>query len=73
MASLREIENFFKDSAPEAGIRVAHYYRDAGQKDKYISSLRGVMKKYPDSGPSSTAHQELEALGVKIGGGVDAE
>ncbi len=73
VAQLREVENFFKPQAPEAGIRIAHYYRDAGVKDKYISALRGVLKKYPESGPSSQAHQELEALGVNIGGGVDAD
>ncbi|HYG76021.1 MAG TPA: tetratricopeptide repeat protein, partial [Planctomycetota bacterium] len=70
---LQEIQNFFKEQAPEAGLRTAWIYRDAGDKAKFESSLRAVMKKYPKSGQSSTAHQELEKLGVRIGGGVDAE
>ncbi len=73
IAQLREIENFFKPKAPEAGLRIAYYYRDAGIKDRFISSLRAVLKKYPESGQSSRAHQELEELGVKMGGGVNAE
>jgi TolA-binding protein len=73
VAQLQEIQNFFKDKAPEAAIRTAWIYRDAKDKAKFESSLRAVLKKYPKSGQSSTAHQELEKLGVVIGGGVDAE
>ena len=73
VAQLREVENFFKDSAPAAGLAVAYLYRDAGIKDKYVRSLRGVLKKYPKSGESSQAHQRLEEMGLPIGGGVDAE
>ena len=73
VGQLREVENFFKDSAPEAALAVAYLYRDAGIKDKYVRALRGVLKKYPKSGQSSQAHQRLEEMGLPIGGGVDAE
>ncbi len=71
-AQLREIENFFKDSAPEAAIRIAYIYRDSKDTKQYVANLRGIMKKYPQSGQSNIAHEELERLGVRIGGGVDA-
>jgi TolA-binding protein len=73
VAQLREVENFFKDSAPDAALRAAYLYRDAGIKEKYVRSLRGVLKKYPKSGQSSEAHQRLEEMGLPIGGGVDAD
>lgn len=73
IAQLREIENFFQNDAPEAGLRVAFAYRDTGDPKSYIASLRSVLKKYPGSGQSNTAHLELERMGVKTGGGVDAE
>lgn len=70
---LVEIENFFKSESSKAALCIAYVYRDAGDKNKYISELRAVLKKYPGSGESSTAHQELEKMGFKIGGGIDAE
>jgi len=73
VAQLREIENFFKDRAPEAALLVANCYRDAGIGEKHVRALRGILKKYPKSGQSSEAHQRLEAMGLPIGGGVDAE
>jgi len=73
IAQLREIEAFFKAESSRAAYRIAHVFRDVGRKKEYISALRGVMKKYPKSGESSSAHQELEALGIKIGGATDAE
>ncbi len=69
----RELENFFPDQAPEAALRIAWVHRDAGDQKQFIAALRAVLKKYPKSGQSSTAHQELEKLGVKIGGGVGAD
>lgn len=71
LAQLREIENFFVDQAPAAALRIAYLFQS--DKTQFVKLLRGVMKKYPKSGQSSTAHRELEALGVPIGGGVDAE
>lgn len=73
VGQLREIEGFFVPQAPEAALRVAYYNRDAGKRDVFIAELRNVLKKYPKSGQSSQAHRELEALGVRIGGGMDAE
>lgn len=73
LSQLREIENFFKEQAPEAALRSAWIYRDAKEEKLFIAMLRKIMKKYPRSGQSSQAHLELERLGVKIGGGVDAE
>jgi TolA-binding protein len=73
VAQLREVENFFADQAPVAALRVAYLYRDAGVKEKFVRSLRGVLKKYPKSGQSSEAHQRLEEMGLPIGGGTDAE
>ena len=73
VSQLKEVENFFKDRAPEAAITIAYLYRDAGAKEKYVRSVRGVIKKYPKSGQSSEAHQRLEEMGLPIGGGVDAE
>ena len=54
-------------------MHVAHLYRKAGEKKKCIGALRAVLKKYPESGESRRAHLELEELGVKMGGGVDAK
>jgi hypothetical protein len=36
-----------------------------------VSELRNVLKKYPKSGEQSVAHNELEALGERIGSGVE--
>lgn len=73
VAQLREIANFFPDEAPKAALRIAHLYRDAGEKKQYIQALRAVLKKYPQSGESKEAHVELERANVKMGGGIDAE
>jgi TolA-binding protein len=73
VGQLREIENFFKNNASDAALRIAYLYRDAGKRDLYVASLRNVLKKYPKSGESSRAHEELEKLGERIGGGVDAD
>lgn len=73
VAALREVENFFIKDAPRAAMTIAGFYQKAGVKDKEIAALRAVMKKYPQSPESSTAHQELEKLGIRIGGGVDSE
>ena len=72
LQQLHEIENFFQDQAPEAALRIAHLSQDDRQKT--ITLLRAVLTKYPKSGQSSTAYQELRAMGVPIRkGGVDAE
>jgi tetratricopeptide (TPR) repeat protein len=70
---LREIELFFKDESAKAALTIAHVYNGAGKKDPYIAELRAIMKKYVGSTQSSTAHNELEAMKIKIGGGKDAD
>ncbi|NQU22118.1 MAG: tetratricopeptide repeat protein [Candidatus Nealsonbacteria bacterium] len=69
---LREIENFFPKEGSKAAMQTAHWYRDGGDKKKYIAALRSVLKKYPDSDQSKEAHELLEKEGYKTGGGVDA-
>ncbi len=73
IGQLREVENFFKQHAPEAALRVAGVYKRFNLRDQHIAALRAVLKKYPKSGQSNAAHLELEKLGVRIGGGVDAD
>ena len=67
------MENFFKAFNSEAALRIAHVYGRAGQRELCIAALRAVLKKYPKSGQSSSAHEELEGLGVRIGGGVNTD
>jgi len=74
IVELREIENFFRKNAPEASQRIAYAYRDTGAKKLYIAELRRLITKYRESPQSSTAHQQLESMGIKPGrGGVDAD
>jgi len=73
VAQLREVESFFRGHAPEAALRIARLYREAGKDKLYIAALRSVLKKYPESRQSSEAHQLLERLGIRIGGGLDAD
>ncbi len=73
LAQLDEMESFFPDLAPGIAMRKAQVWRAAKDEKMYVAALRAVMKKYPKSGESSAAHQELQRLGVKIGGAVDAE
>jgi TolA-binding protein len=72
VSQVREIENFFPAEAPKAALHVAHLYRNADEKKKYIQALRDVLKKYPESSQSKEAHVELENEGVRTGGGIDA-
>jgi len=41
-----EIKNGI-DHGTDAALRIAHLYRDAGQRDQYVAALRSVLKKYP--------------------------
>jgi len=72
---LKEVETSpaFKEYHSRAAWRIGEIYNYAGMKKQYISALRHVMKKYKNSTQSRQAHQELERLGVKIGGGIDAD
>ena len=76
ISQLQEIENFFEGLRPQAALRIAHVYKGMGKQKLHVAGLRRVLKQYPSSGQSSTAHVELEGMGVaivKIGGGTDAE
>jgi TolA-binding protein len=73
VAQWKEIENFFPKHAPRAAYHISQVYRRHGPKKKYEMALRNVLKKYPDSSQSRLAHVELEKLGVKMGGGIDAD
>ncbi len=70
LQQLSEIENSFPDQAPLAAWRKAAYLDEAGQRDRAIAQARRIMKVYPKTDASSKAHQLLEKLGVKTGGGV---
>ena len=73
VGQLREIEGFFKEQAPQAALKIADVYKRANMKDLQVAALRAVLKKYPKSSQSQSAHQALEEMGLKTGGGVDAE
>jgi len=73
VSQLREIEGFFKQHASRAALQIATLYKEAQNRPHHVSALRNVLKKYPKSKEASTAHEELEKMGEKIGGGVDAE
>jgi len=55
--------------AAQACFRVADIYRAGGDKGKEVDQLRLVLRRYPKSKESSSAHQRLEGYGVKIMGG----
>lgn len=69
LTQLTQIENYFKEYAPQAALEMANVHRAFGDKDSEIAALRNVMKKYPTSGASNPAHIRLEAYDVKMGGG----
>ena len=68
---LSEIESFFKSYSSRAALQIAVVYQRAKQKDKCVAAYRRVLTKYPQSQQSSTAHEELERMGItRIKGGV---
>ena len=71
IAQLREIENFFPVNAGTACLRIAYIQKALKDQKLYVAELRALLKKYPKSAESSTAHQELQAMGLKTGGGTD--
>lgn len=58
-----------KATAAAACLKIAEIYNAAGEKGKEVEHLQLVLRRYPKSGQSSTAHQRLESYGVKIIGG----
>ena len=66
-----EIQNMFPEKAAEAAWDKARYYLSPmGDKKMAAASARYIMKAYPSSPYASSAHQMLEDLGLKSGGGV---
>jgi TolA-binding protein len=72
VTQLREIEKFFVNEKSRASLKIADVYEGAGKRDLCVAELRGILQKYPESRESSTAHQRLQAMGIKIGGGTRA-
>jgi tetratricopeptide (TPR) repeat protein len=72
IGELRGVEKFFEGAAPRAALRIAYIYQGANEPANFIGALRDIMKKYPASGESNTAHIELERLGIGSGGTTDA-
>jgi tetratricopeptide (TPR) repeat protein len=58
-----------KATAAAASLRIADIYKAAGQKGKEVDQLRIVLRRYPKSSQSSTAHERLESYGVALIGG----
>jgi len=67
--TVTELEAVGGPVAAQAALKVADVYRVAGEKGKEVAQLRTVLKRYPKSGESSTAHNRLEAYGVPLVGG----
>lgn len=57
-------------TAARACLKIADIYKISGNKGKEIEQLRLVLRRYPKSRESSSAHQRLEGYGVKLYGGV---
>ena len=70
----KELESLRGSVAPSACLKAADIYRSSGNKGKEVQQLRLVLRRYPKSSQSSTAHGRLETYGVKIiGGEAEAE
>ncbi len=70
LTTLNEIENSFPDNAARAAWQKASYYHAAGSAKDAVAAARRVLKMYPISPQSSSAHQLLEQYGIATGGGV---
>jgi tetratricopeptide (TPR) repeat protein len=69
IALTRELESVGGGVASAACLKAADIYRIAGNKGKEVQQLQLVLRRYPKSGQSSTAHERLESYGVKLIGG----
>ena len=67
--TVRDLEALGGSVASRASLKAADIYKLAGDKGKEVTQLRAVLKRYPKSGESSTAHNRLEAYGVALVGG----
>jgi tetratricopeptide (TPR) repeat protein len=66
----REIENSFPDHGARACWMRAEHYQKMGENKLSVAEARSLLKRYPKSRESSSAHQLLESYGVDTGGGV---
>lgn len=65
----RELESVGGKTAAEACLKAADIYRLSGDKSREVQQLQLVLRRYPGSAESSTAHNRLENYGIKIIGG----
>lgn len=65
----QQLESLGGDTAASACLKAADIYRTSGDKSKEVQQLQLVLRRYPKSGQSSTAHGRLESYGVKVIGG----
>ncbi len=65
----RELETLGGATAATACLLAADIYQSAKDKKKEVQQLQLVLRRYPKSSQSSTAHGRLESYGVKIIGG----
>jgi tetratricopeptide (TPR) repeat protein len=62
-----EIVTFFKNSAPQAYLRMGNCLLDCMKKKaEAIEIYRRICRQYKGSGESSAAHQRLEDLGIVV-------
>ena len=65
----RRLESLGGGVAASACLKAADIYKVAGEKRQEVQQLQLVLRRYPKSSQSSTAHDRLENYGVKIIGG----
>jgi tetratricopeptide (TPR) repeat protein len=72
--TISELESLGGPIASRASLEVANIYQSSGDKAKEIGQLRTVLRRYPKTGESGTAHDRLESYGVAlVGGEAEAE
>lgn len=72
VSELVGIENTVPNSAPKAAWIISNLYKDAGKKDLQVRWLRKIVNSYKHAPEMSSAHQELQRLGISITGGAEA-
>lgn len=74
ISTISELESLGGPIASRASLEVANIHLSAGDKAKEVGQLRTVLRRYPKTGESATAHDRLEAYGVAlVGGEAEAE
>jgi len=64
-----ELESLGGAVASKASLRIADIYKISGDKAKEVGQLRTVLRRYPKTSESGTAHDRLESYGVALVGG----